>query len=345
MDFCKLFNIDVRLGRGLWCANGGEWREFDKEETADPTTTVFAECAGISAIAPDERKQVLDLVDKILVDQPTDPGPTRLIEHKIRTSSNEPVRHKHRRMVPSISEQALKIVEKWSEKGVIEPSDSDYSNAPVMVTKSDGTYRMCIDYRNVNARTIKDAHPAQNADTILDGLRGARYTSKIDLEQAFLQVPMESSKKYVAFSVPGSKLCQFRRMPFGLHGSPATFCRLVDSLFGPECYPNVFKYIDDIIIVTETFAEHMKWVEHMLRKLVEAGLKVNKDKCEFCCSQVRYVGYLLDEEDLRADPDRIAPIVEYPPPKNVKTLRRFLGMEGYYARFLERDSEIVNDHR
>ena len=202
--FCKLFNKDVRLGRGLWCANGGGWRDFDEEESADPTTTVFAECAGISAIVPDERQQVFDLVDKILADPPADPGPTRLIEHKIRTSSDKPVRHKHRHMAHPVREQALKIIEKWKEDGIIEPSDLDYSSAPVMVRKSDETYRMCID---VNARTIKDAYPTPNADTILDGHRGARYISKIDLKQAFLQVPIEeSSKKYTAFSVPGSKL-------------------------------------------------------------------------------------------------------------------------------------------
>ena len=109
IDFFKLFNIDVRLGRGLWCANGNEWRDFDKEKTTDPTTTVFSECAGISAIAPDERQQVLDLVDKILADQQADPGPTRLNEHKNRTSSDKPVRHKHRRISPSVREQALKL--------------------------------------------------------------------------------------------------------------------------------------------------------------------------------------------------------------------------------------------
>ena len=181
-----------------------------------------------------------------------------------------------------------------------------------MVRKPDDTYRMCIDYRDFNAHTVRDSYLAPSVDTVLDGLRGARYISKIDLKAAFLQVPMEKlSRRYTAFGVPGS----------GLGNSPATFCRLIDSLFGPECYPHVFKYIDDIIIVTETFADHMYWVDIVLKKLVEADLRVNKDKCEFCCSQVRYLGYLLDEEDLRPDPDRIAPIVNYPVPKNLKASR------------------------
>ena len=95
-----------------------------------------------------------------------------------------------------------------------------------------------------------------------------------------------------------------------------------------------------IKIVTETLADHLYWVECVLKKLVEAGLRVNKDKCEFYCSQVRYLGYLLNEEGLRPDPDHIAPIVNYSVPRNLKALRRFLGIVGYYARFLKRDSEM-----
>ena len=167
---------------------------------------------------------MLDLVNRILADQLDDPAPTRLIEHKIRTSSDEPVRHKQRRMSPKVREQALRIVKKLRKDDVMEPSDLYYSSAPVMMRKSDGTYRICIDYRDVNARMIEDAYPTPSADAIRDGLRGARYISKINRKQAFLQV---------AIAVP--KLWQFRRMPFGLYGSPVTFRRLVDSLFEPEC--------------------------------------------------------------------------------------------------------------
>ena len=126
--------------------------------------------------------------------------------------------------------------------------------------------------------------PAPSLDSILEGLCGARYISKIDLKQAFLQVLMEeSSKKYTAFAIDGSGLWQFKRMPFGLTGSPATFCRPVNSLFGPKDQPQVFAYLDDILVVTETFDEHLKWLEYVLNKLVDVGLKVNRDKCEFCC--------------------------------------------------------------
>ena len=116
----------------------------------------------------------------------------------------------------------------------------------------------------------------------------------------------EQSKKYTAFSVPGSGLWQFRNMPFGLRNSPSTFNRLVDSLFGPRCYPHVFAYLDDILTVTDNFIKHLLWVEYVLRKLAAASFKMNREKCEFCCSRVLYLKYLLDSEGLRPDPGRIA---------------------------------------
>ena len=113
-------------------------------------------------------------------------------------------------------------------------------------------------------------------DSILDKLRRARYLSTIDLKQAYYQIPMEpASRKYTAFAVPGSGLWQFKRMPFGLTNAPITFQRLIDSLFGSEFQPNVFGYLDDIIIATETFEEHKYWVELVLKRLIEARMKVS----------------------------------------------------------------------
>ena len=177
-------------------------------------------------------------------------------------------------------------------------------------------------------------------DSILDKLRKARYLSKIDLKQAYFQVPMDkNSKRYTAFSVPGSGLWQFRRMAFGLTNAPSTFQRLVDVMFGPEFEPHIFGYLDDIIIAAESFEEHCKWLEVVLQRLVAACLEVNRDKCEFGCSRVTYLGFLLDKDGLRSDPDKVAPVTNYPAPQNIKQLRRFLGVIGWYSRFIQGDSE------
>lgn len=115
----------------------------------------------------------------------------------------------------------------------------------------------------------------------------------------------EDSKQYAAFSVPGLGLFQFKRMPFGLTNAPMTFHRLIDALFGPEFDPVVFSYLDDIIIVTDDYDEHIKWLRTVLIRLALAGLVVNPSKCEFGCSRVTYIGYVLDREGLRPDPEKV----------------------------------------
>ena len=339
MDFCRDWDIESKLGRGLWRAKEGKWRKFVTGD--DEGGKIHAECAGISELRRDQRKLIDELVDRVLPPPSENPGCTGLIEHFIDVQGAAPIKHRPRRMSPKMLEIAREEVEKMLRQDIIERSYSAWSSAPVIVKKHDGGYRFCVDFRDVNKVTKKDAYPTQNMDSILDKLRKARYLTKIDLKQAYFQIKMErSSRQYTAFSVPGSGLWQFKRMAFGLSNSPMTFLRLVDALFGPEFEPNVFAYLDDILIVTEKFEEHLKWLEFVLRRLVDAGLVVNREKCEFCCSRVSYLGFLLDKEGLRPDPERIEPVLNFPAPQSVKQLRRFLGMVGWYSRFIDRDADI-----
>ena len=123
-------------------------------------------------------------------------------------------------------------------------------------------------------------------------------------------------------------------MPFRLTNAPATFQRLLDRIIGPEIEPYAFAYLNDIIIVTKTFDEHLEWLSKVLQKIKAAGLEINRDKCEFCCPQVHYLGFLVNENCLQTDPDKIDPIIKYPVPSNVKDIRRFLGLASWYRRFL-----------
>ena len=178
---------------------------------------------------------------------------------------------------------------------------------------------------------------------ILDKLRSAKYISKIDLYKGFLQIPLElGSRDKTAFTVPGRGIFQFKRMPFGLTNAPATFQRLLDRLIGPEMEPHAFAYLDDIIIVNKTFEEHLEWLQKVRRKIKEARLEMNLDKCEFCCSQVRYLGFLVNESGLQTDPDKIEPILNYPVPRNLKEIRRFLGMAGWCRRFIPKYATAVS---
>ena len=197
------------------------------------------------------------------------------------------------------------------------------------------TYRVCLDFRKVNEVAKKDAYPLPHMDTILSKLRSAKYITTIDPSKAFHQIPLARNKReYTAFTVPGRGLLHYKRMPFGLSGAPATFQRLMDRLIGPELEPHVFTYLDDIIVVIKRFEEHLKWLGNVLTILKEAGFTVNQEKSHFCCSKVRYLGYIVNEHGLQVDPDKVHSIKEYQVPKTIKHLRRFLGMVSWYWRLI-----------
>ncbi|MCI0562406.1 MAG: reverse transcriptase domain-containing protein [Nitrososphaera sp.] len=170
---------------------------------------------------------------------------------------------------------------------------------------------------------------------ILDKLRLARYISTIDLSQAYFQIPLtKESREITAFIVPTKGLFHFTRMPYGLTKAPATFQRLLDRLIGPAMDPYAFAYLDDIIIATRTFEEHLHRLRRVLRTIYQAGLTINPEKCKFCCSEVKYLGFVVNQDGLQVNPDKVTPVVNYPVPKTVKQVRRFLGMASWYRRFI-----------
>jgi len=151
-------------------------------------------------------------------------------------------------------------------EGIIEPSTSAWSSPIVIVRKKDGKPRFCIDFRKVNEVTNRDAYPLPHISATLDKLRGAKYLSTIDLKQGYWQVPLaQKSRPITAFTVPGRGLMQFTVMPFGLHSAPVTFQRLLDTILGPELEPHAFVYLDDIIVVSTTFDDHLCHLKKVFR--------------------------------------------------------------------------------
>ncbi|KAL7290673.1 hypothetical protein TKK_0015430 [Trichogramma kaykai] len=232
-------------------------------------------------------------------------------------------------------------IDKLLKEDIITESKSPWCSCPVIVPKPDGRIRFCIDYRKVNEITKKDAYLVHDMDLILDNLRNAEFLSTIDLSQAYHQIPMdEDSKEITAFIVQGKGLFEYKRMPYGLTNAPATFQRAMDQLFGPTWAPNVFVYMDDIIIATKTFEEHTYWLRKVLRRLKDANLRVNREKSKFCRPEAKFLGYIVDRNGLRTDPDKTKAVLDCKPPKNIKQLKGFLGMIGWYARFLKNLAEI-----
>lgn len=313
--------------------NSGTWSFVNaiKSETTEYMQTLT-----------DKQKRALNgLVEKYAKLSSGNLGCTTLVEHRIITHA-DPIKQRYYPVNPVMQAHLDRELDKMLRDGVVEPSSSPWSSPVLLVRKSDNTYRFVVDYRKLNSVTQKDAYPLPYVNAILDKLRNARYLSSLDLKSAYWQIPVaEDSKEKTAFTVPGRGLYQFNRMPFGLHNSPATWQRLMDRLFDPSFEPFVFVYLDDIIVITPTFDEHLQTLTRIFDRLTEAGLTINPEKCRFCRPELKYLGYVVDHQGLHVDPDKVRAILEIPTPQNVPDIRRFIGVASWYRRFIPSFSTTI----
>lgn len=299
-------------------------------------------------ILTDKQKEILNQVrQSFKLASPEKLDTTPLIEHEIilggEFQNSKPVRQYPYPISPKIQAGLFSEIDRLLARGIIEESNSDWSLNIVPIRKSSGDIRLCLDARKLNERTIRDAYPLPHPGRILGRLPQARFLSTIDLTEAFLQIPLaRGSRKYCAFSVQGKGMFQFTRLPFGLINSPATLARLMNRVLGQGVLePNVFVYLDDIVIVTETFEEHIRLLNEVARRLIEANLSIKLEKSHFCVAEIPFLGYILSPRGLHTNPEKIRPIVEYERPTTVTKLRRFLGMSNYYRRFIADYSRIT----
>lgn len=269
-------------------------------------------------------------------------GRTSLITHRIDTGDSPPIRQRYYRMSPEKQRIVTQEVDEMLSLDVVEPCESEWSSPVLIVYKSNGQPRFCLDSRKLNSVTKKDAYSLPYISEILDNLRDAKFLSSIDLSKAFWQIPLEEQdRNKTAFYVPGRGTLRFKTTAFGLTNAPATQQRLVDMMFGPEFDLKVFAYLDDIVTVSSTFEDHVSLLNSILEKLKQANLTINIDKCQFFRSQLKYLGYVVDMNGLRTDPEKVEAILNYPTPTCRKDLKRFLGTATWYRRFVPNFSTIA----
>lgn len=264
-------------------------------------------------------------------------GRTSVIEHDIDTGENPPSFMGTRPMSPAKEKKVEQEFLRFKQLGVVEPAQTAFRNALTMVERykmGKLKLRLCLDSRKLNAITKVEKYDLPRITTILARLGRARYMSKVDLKDAYLQIPLtERSKEKTAFFVRGHGVWQFNTMPFGLVNCSATMQRLMDTLFG-DLDGVVFVYQDDLIIVNEFFDEHIEALGKVAERLSKANLSINFAKSGFCLRKMRYMGYIVDELGLRPDPEKVSCVLKVPLPKTVTELRRFVGMASWYRRFI-----------
>lgn len=328
-DFWRRMGIVPDLRRNNWT--------FSNSEPCTAEISVQSQ----SSLTSEQTQVLQQLVDKAFSDMGDKLGCTTLVEHEIKTSS-PPIKQRYYPVSPFIQAQIDLQLKQLLVDDVIEKSTSPWSSPIVLVKKKDGAYRFCVDYRKLNQVTERDAYPLPYISATLDKLRNAQYLSSLDIKSAYFQVPLlESSRPLTAFTVPNRGLYQFKRLPMGLANSPATFQRLIDRVIGPDLEPHCFVYLDDIVVVTSTFDEHIQVLSEVFRRLISAGLTVAQDKCRFCRSELRFLGYIVDSSGLHVDPEKVSAILNIPSPSNVTEVRRFLGMASWYRRFLPNFSTLI----
>ena len=293
----------------------------------------------------DQRKQLDDLFAKhrdAFISNDDDIGFTTTIKHPIRLLDNIPIRVPHRRIAPNQLDEVKRHIQKLLNQGIIRKSSSPYASAVVIVRKKDNSIRLCVDYRALNAKTIKDAYPLPRIVETLDILHGAKFFSSIDLAQGYHQVAMEEDDIHkTAFRVGSGGLYEYTRMPFGLCNSPATFQRLMEACLGDENFETLVLYLDDILVFSSTIEEHIERLDGVFTKLKEHGLKIKPSKCHFFRKEVKYLGHIVSEEGVSTDPAKTEAIRTWPKPKTEKELRSFLGIAGYYRRFVQNFAKIA----
>lgn len=269
-------------------------------------------------------------------------GCTSLVELHIRTDS-PPIKQRYYPLSPALQKQVDVELDDMLSKGIIEPSNSPWSSPIVMIKKKSGDWRFCVDYRALNRVTVADAYPIPFVSATLDKLRDAKFLSTLDIRSAYWQIPVsEESRPLTAFTVPRRGLFQFKRMPFGLTNAPAVWQRLIDRVVGVDLEPYAFVYLDDVIICTPSFEEHLRVLKEVMNRLTAAGLSLNRDKCNFCKSELKYLGYVVNSSGLLVDPEKVEAIVRIPPPKTVTEVRRIVGLASWYRRFVPNFSTLMS---
>jgi hypothetical protein len=239
------------------------------------------------------------------------------------------------RAIPfSLRQEVREQIQEMIRNGILEVSHSPYVNPLTVVQREHKPVRICVDARRVNKQMVPDRTKTLPAHELLQRIHGAKYISSIDLNSAFLQIPLaESSRKWTAFHFEGQTL-QFARTPFGFRNSLASFIRALQQVLGSDSTGYVLNYVDDILVYSKTYEEHLGHLDAVLGKLTKAGFTINLDKCVFGKQEIKFLGHVISDKQVRVDPERIAAIVNYPAPRNQKQLRQFLRTCNYHHRFI-----------
>ncbi|GFT52360.1 retrovirus-related Pol polyprotein from transposon 297 [Trichonephila clavipes] len=304
---------------------------------ASPQPFVFAITDDIPKfdIGPEIPKQTRNDVEPLLASYRPNKMKTTDIELSITVTDDKPIYHSPRRLPFTERDIEDKQIDEWTQNGVIEPCSSANASQILVVRKKDGSPRVYIDFRKLNRLLVKDHYPLPLIEDILDKLQDTRIFSTIDLRNGFFHVSVKKqSHPYTSFVTQNGQF-QFLKMPFGLCTCPSTFQHFINTVFRNLVVQRiVLPYMDDIVILAKNEFEAIDRLKKVLKVSSDYGLKINFDKCQFLHRKIEFLGHIIENNKHFASLSKTKSVVHYPEPKTTKEVQRFLGLTGYFRKFI-----------
>ena len=300
-----------------------------------------------SDLSDNQKDQLFTLLGKnqdVFAKDMSELGVTNQYSHTIITTDNKPIASAPYRQSPDIRREVEKHTKLLLENDIIEPSTSPWHSPVVMVKKKNGLYRMAIDYRKLNKVTESMSFPLPKFEDVVDtlGEAKAQIFSVIDLASGFYQIPLDESTKHKSAFITHQGVFQFKRLPFGLMNSPISFQSLMTKVLQSLLWSTALVYIDDVIIFSKSFAQHLHDLDLVFSKLREAKLTLQPTKCNFACKQVKYLGHIINKDGIQVDPEKTQAISTFPIPKSSKQVKSFLGVCNYYRKFIQGYAKLAS---
>ena len=275
-------------------------------------------------------------------------GCTDLFPHRIDTGNAHPIKQRCYRQSPALKQETSKHVHEMLNNNIIEPSLSEWASPVCLVQKKSTdpnkpSYRFCVDFRKLNALTEKKVFPLPKMEDIFDSLGEARakWNSTVDMFNGYLQIKLDPKTKHKTAFTCHEGVFEFNRLPFGLSNSPHTFQLAMSEVLRGINWKSALVYMDDILIFSQTFEEHLQHLAAVFQKLREANLRLKPTKCNFAAKEVKFLGHVLSKNGIAVDTTKTDAVKSFPKPENTTDVRAFLGLANYYRKFVKGFSKIA----
>ncbi|KAD2804662.1 hypothetical protein E3N88_38039 [Mikania micrantha] len=311
-------------------------QSFGNSQMVHPLPTFFT-------LSPEQHADLSNLLTEFatIFMAPTGLPPPRSHDHSIILTSNDPICVRPYRYPHVQKSEIERQVKELLDLGMIQHSKSAYSSPVILVRKKDNSWPMCVDYRALNKATVPDKFPIPVVDELLDELHGAQFFSKLDLKSGYNQIRMSpASIEKTTFRTHDGHY-EYLVMPFGLMNAPATFQAVMNDVFRPLLRTKVVIFFDDILVYSSSWTNHMADLRLVFSILLKHHFMVNKTKCSFGQPSVEYLGHIIDAQGVSMDPKKIEVVLSWPVPTQLKGLRGFLGLTGYYRKFIKNYGSIA----